>query len=119
MREIRAKKEKWLQTPTKNEQIHGSLKIFSYLCSAFEKDARTSRSTRSMRGEYQRRERYGPDILRWATEGKRSGHRKTDGMHCKLSPRLKNRLAEALIAALTAFITALTMVSCMGFIPAL
>ena len=75
-------------------------------------------STRSMRGEYQRRERYGPDILRWATEGKRSGHRKTDGMHCKLSPHLKNRLAEALIAALTAFVTALTMVSCMGFIPA-
>ena len=83
MREIRAKKEKWLQTPTKNEQIHGSLKIFSYLCSAFEKDARTSRSTRSMRGEYQRRERYGPDSLRCATGGKRSGHRETDEMHCR------------------------------------
>ena len=36
----------------------------------------------------------------------------------KISQRLKNRLAEALIAALTVFITALTMVSCMGYIPA-
>ncbi len=35
----------------------------------------------------------------------------------KISPRLKNRLAEALIAALTAFITALTTTSCMGHGP--
>ena len=40
-------------------------------------------STRSMRGEYQRRERYEPDSLRCATGGKRSGHRETDGMHCR------------------------------------
>ena len=36
----------------------------------------------------------------------------------KISQRLKNRLAEALIAALTVFITALTTVSCMSVIPA-
>ena len=40
-------------------------------------------STRSMRGEYQRRERYGPDSLRCATGGKRSGHREIHGMHCR------------------------------------
>ena len=40
-------------------------------------------------------------------------------MKWKMSERLKNRLMEGLIAAITAFIAAVTTVSCMGYIPAL
>ncbi len=38
-------------------------------------------------------------------------------MKIKISERLKNRIVEALIAAVTAFIAAITTTSCMGHGP--
>ena len=38
-------------------------------------------------------------------------------MKMKISERLKNRLMEAIIAAITAFIAAITTTSCMGHGP--
>ena len=38
-------------------------------------------------------------------------------MKVKISERLKNRLMEAIIAAITAFIAAITTTSCMGHGP--
>ena len=37
----------------------------------------------------------------------------------KISEKMKSRIMEALIAAITAFIAAITTISCMGYIPAL
>ena len=37
----------------------------------------------------------------------------------KISEKMKNRIMEGIIAAITAFIAAVTTVSCMGYIPAL